>query len=619
MRDDDERPAGTARSSLRERVRYRFDNMLARGTWAALLLLGIATLAAVTVSGLLLRIFGVTFTENENVGWFEDTWQSLLRVMDTGTMAGDIGWGRRILALAVTIFGILVAGTLIGILAAGVDDRISRLRRGRSVVIESGHVVVLGPSDRIAPVVRELVRSGAGARGGIVVMADDDPADMRNEVRALVDVPRDDTLVFRSGDPTRPADLELVRLAAASKVIVVADVDDAAAVRTTLALLAATNDQADLPIIVETHDPATAASLTEAGGPRVLALATDDALARIAAYAVAHPGMAGVIAELTDPRSADLQVNEVPDVTGTAFRDLVLGARGSRPLGWFRADGTLLLNPPPDTPIGAGDRIVHLAVDDAPPTIVRPEQPAPNRAAPPPHPVTVEHLVVLGWSPLAARLVESWAGIASAGSTLEIVGDPEALPPDEVVARFGRVPVTLTPGDIDDLLAQQDQPRRPTVILMPAQGDPSSGEATDSATILRLMPLRRRLTAAGSNIRLMVELLDPDSTALVPPMGIDDHVMSREMAAQLIVQLAEQPARRRILAALHTPDRPSLRLVSAAELGLAGDHDMGEVVTVCESRGLLAIGLRRSGVVDLDPGSTTRALLAADDQIVVVD
>jgi hypothetical protein len=48
----------------------------------------------------------------------------MLRVLRPGTMAGDVGWGRRILALAVTLFGLLVAGTLIGVIAAVVEDRL---------------------------------------------------------------------------------------------------------------------------------------------------------------------------------------------------------------------------------------------------------------------------------------------------------------------------------------------------------------------------------------------------------------------------------------------------------------------------------------------------------------
>jgi hypothetical protein len=244
---------------------------------------------------------------------------------------------------------------------------------------------------------------------------------------------------------------------------------------------------------------------------------------------------------------------------------------------------------------------------------------APPRDAPPTHPATIEHLVVLGWSSLAERLVESWAQIASPDSTVEIIAEPGAVTSTDVAARFEGVSVTLSHGDIDDPLALADGRRTPTVVMLAAQGDPADGEETDAATILRLLPLRRRLDASGSPIRLMVELVDPDSTALLPTMGVDDYVMSREMAAQLLVQLAEEPARQTILGSLYPPTRPSLRLVPAGQLGLIGSHGMDDLVHTCEAVGLLAIGWRRRGAVALDPPPSMLVDLSEDDQIVVID
>ena len=68
--------------SLRARLRYRFDNVLARGTTAALAWLGLVTFAAVLFSAMLLTLFGVTFTGSGESGLVEDIWQSLLRILD---------------------------------------------------------------------------------------------------------------------------------------------------------------------------------------------------------------------------------------------------------------------------------------------------------------------------------------------------------------------------------------------------------------------------------------------------------------------------------------------------------------------------------------------------------
>ena len=187
---------------LRNRVRYRFDNLLSRGTWAVLVFLGATTLVVLIVSALLLALAGVTFGGSEGTSFLEDFWQSMLRAIDPGTMADDVGWGQRLLALLVTVFGILVAGTLIGIIASGVEQRVDEMQRGRSVVVESDHVLILGASSRLPVIVNQLTLAGQARRGNaIVVLADRDPRDMNEDVRALVQDTRRSRLVFRRGDP----------------------------------------------------------------------------------------------------------------------------------------------------------------------------------------------------------------------------------------------------------------------------------------------------------------------------------------------------------------------------------------------------------------------------------
>ena len=57
------RGSSAAAGGLRNRVRYRFDNLLSRGTWAVLLWLGAVTLLAVLVSSGLLAVFRVDLAE----------------------------------------------------------------------------------------------------------------------------------------------------------------------------------------------------------------------------------------------------------------------------------------------------------------------------------------------------------------------------------------------------------------------------------------------------------------------------------------------------------------------------------------------------------------------------
>lgn len=312
--------------SWRERIRYRFDNVLARGTVAALAWLGVVTFGAVLISATLLGVFGVTFTGEGDTGLVEDGWQSMMRLLDTGTMAGDVGWGRRILALLITLFGVLVAGTLIGIIAAGVEDRIDGMRRGRSTVIESGHLVILGGSSRIPVIIGQLVLANAGRDADtIVVLTQIDPTELRRAVMAAVPHHERTRVVYRFGDPRVRADLALTRAGRARGVIVLPDRDgdDVSVTHTVLALNAELGGVLELPIVVEVDDNTTAQRLVGACGPNVHPIVTAQAVARTAAFALRQRGLSKVVTELTDFRGCDIHLARRPELVGIRFDEIV--------------------------------------------------------------------------------------------------------------------------------------------------------------------------------------------------------------------------------------------------------------------------------------------------------
>jgi Trk K+ transport system NAD-binding subunit len=619
-------------SQARQRLRYRFDNLLARGTWATLLLLGLATLLAVGVSALALALFDVALSGSQGASFLEDFWQSLLRVLDTGTMAGDVGWGRRVLALGITLFGVLVAGTLIGVIAAGVEDRIERMRRGRSAVFESGHVVVLGASDRLPLLIRQLVLARQGNRDSvIVVMADGDPAVLQEDVRREANELRGSRLVFRSGDPTHPPDLELVRIDKADMVIVLADehAGDSRAIRTVVAVLAELGDSGSVPVVVELEEPASADSLARVYGNAVHPLVPSQAVARIAAFALREPGTGQVAMALLDDRGSDVHVTHVPSFEGRRFSDVLDAFPSARVIGIMRPGGDTELNPPPDTLFGASDRVVLISdSSDELPTFGTSDAPSLRSGGPPVPDLDLrqpdQHLLVWGWSGLGAYILGDWAGVAAPSSTLEVMLDRSLFDRGDVtLGGSGRSVETALAHDVTDLAARLDRaPRIDTILLCaprPDQGD----EAADSRTLLDLAAIRQMLGRRGEpDPRVIVELLDVENIPLANMPNPDDFVISEAIASQLIAQLAELPDRRRVFLALYAAEGASIHLVQAAELGLTGRQRAGDIYGAGQRAGVLPIGWRRPGAsVDrlvINPQRSQSVDLVDGDQIVVI-
>jgi voltage-gated potassium channel Kch len=606
--------------SLRERFRYRFDNVLARGTTAALAWLGIVTLAAVLFSAVLLTLFGVTFTGTGPSGLAEDTWQSLLRILDTGTMAGDVGWGRRILALLITLFGLLVAGTLIGIIAAGVEDRIDSMRRGRSTVIESGHLVILGGSTRIPVIIEQLVLANA-ERGPntIVVLSQTDPTELR---RAVVDAVPDQLrtrVVYRYGDPTVRADLALARISEARGVVVLPEQegDDVSVTQTVLALAAELGSLDELPVVVEVAEPTTAHRLVEACGPTMHPIVTAGAIAKTGAFALRHRGLSKVVNELTDFYGCDLHVANRPELRGRRFDEVVGRYRNARPLGIARPDGRFELNPPAESTFEDGDRLVVIAHDlERIEEVERPVRLHTGGRTELGAASVAEHILVVGWNPLGPDLLSGWAAAASSASTVQVAFDPRIIEPSDVVVPPLDLDVLVSP--VDEVSSLVLDPALTTMVVLGYTSIDTA--AADARTMLDVMHLRRRYSPGERTPRLVVQLLDDDHADLAVLTGPDDFLISSALGSQFIAQLIEQPERRAVLLALYGGDDASIRMIRCGRLDLVGTYTMVEIVAAAYAAGVLAIGWRHTadGSVVLNADADSSVTLTSDDELVVV-
>src|SRR5687768_6719009 len=135
------------RHSWSARLRYAFDNYMSRGTIALIVGLFAVSLLIILTVTVIVIISGTLRESAETSGldFAELFWRSLLRTLDPGTMGGDTGSIPFVLSmLLVTLGGIFIVATLIGVISTGIDAKLSELRKGHSKVLETNHTVILG-------------------------------------------------------------------------------------------------------------------------------------------------------------------------------------------------------------------------------------------------------------------------------------------------------------------------------------------------------------------------------------------------------------------------------------------------------------------------------------------
>ena len=300
-------PLSTSRAGRKGRVsnwvRARFDRTMDRGTSALIGWLGLASLVLIVVfSGL---TFLVAPQDNDaNGNFFYITWETMLRAIDSGTIGGDQHGSIPFLAmmLLVTIGGIFIVSTFIGVLTTGMNARVEALRKGRAPVIETGHAVILGWSEQVFTVVAELARANQGdKKSRVVIMADHDKVDMEDQIRARVGELGRTRVICRSGSPLKRADLNLVSLDTARSVIVLsppgedADID----VIKMLLLLQHREWRPNRPhVVAAMNRTENMAAARLAGGPHAQIVDADDIAVRLVVQSHRQAGLSTVCTDL---------------------------------------------------------------------------------------------------------------------------------------------------------------------------------------------------------------------------------------------------------------------------------------------------------------------------------
>ena len=105
-----ERMRKPAKVSTLTRLRYRFDNAMARGPLVVIAYLAGLSLLVMFVAAGIAVAANLTFAGGTKESFGEEFWQAMLRTLDSGSFAADTAWPTRIVALFVTLAGIFLAG-----------------------------------------------------------------------------------------------------------------------------------------------------------------------------------------------------------------------------------------------------------------------------------------------------------------------------------------------------------------------------------------------------------------------------------------------------------------------------------------------------------------------------
>jgi len=621
------RVLSTARQHpLRARLRYRFDSSLSKGPLALVAWLAGLTLMVALLGAVFLNIIRAAFGGSLDRSLPEDIWQALLRSIDTGTFASDSQWPTRVIALFITLSGIFLAGSLIGIIASAIDQRVENLRRGRSAVIESGHTLILGWSSRLPLIVRELVVANANAHNpSIVVLASEDKSDMEEQLRERVGSTENTRVVCRTGSPWKPDDLELVNMKGAKSIIVLAGSEgDAGVVKTILAVKTLDPEFLRAHVVAEFAHNDNARTIRAVTDGRVLTINSDHVVAEVTAQACHQGGLASVFQELLDFEGDEIYITAVPEVVGRPYGEALLAFDHCSLIGRFTHDGVVELNPDAESRFEEGDCVIAIAADDDQVRVTgfaHLDTPAPARPGDSAEPPI--RVLVVGWSSFGPKVLAEIDEFLSPGSFVEVAVDEDLVDVPEIAGidlQNAQLHVHATTAGPEDLLRLDDDEPFDQVIVLGYRVGMTVAEA-DAHTLLTLLTLRKLWPPDGVHRpRIVAELLDQSNVAIATTTGVDDFIVSDALTSLMIAQLSERAELQAVFDDLFDPEGAVVELRSAEALVPHDAVTFATVVAAAMAQGASAIGYRlaSTGRVVVNPPKSALIELGPDDQVLVV-
>jgi ion channel POLLUX/CASTOR len=622
------------------RLKYNFDNFVSRGSLAMISGLGVFTLIFILLFATILFIIGFHPDADSDFSFAESVWVNAIHTLDPGVVGNhEDNWLFRLFMMLVTILGLVIVSTLIGLISNGILTKIDELRKGRSFVIEKDHVLILGWSSKIFTIISELVIANENQkRGVIVILANMDKVDMEDEIRSKVLDTKNTQIICRTGNPIDVDDLYIAN-PFDTKSIIILDKDnensDSQIIKTIVAIV--TNPKrrkADYHITAEMEDRKNFEVAKMVGKNEVELILSDEIISRIMVQTSRQSGLSVVYIELMDFGGDEIYFVEEPSLVGKTFREILFAYEDSAIMGIQYADEKVEINPPMETIFKEGDRVIGITEDD---DTLRPNS---QEMYPfeenkiiytEPDPEEHEQILIIGWNDRARYIINELDNYVPKESHVKIVSkfaDPEPIIAN-LANKMNNITLEFEVMDTTDreTLLSMNLGKYHYIILLCYQNYFPIQEA-DAQTLITLLHLRNFTEKNGQKYKIVSEMLDMRNRQLADITSADDFIGSDKLISLMMSQVAENKYLMRVFEDLFDADGSEIYIKPAMEYVKVGEPI--NFYTVLESaarKNEVAIGYRivkearnsEEGYgVYVNPKKSEMFTLTKEDRIIVL-
>ncbi|MFC2131446.1 potassium transporter TrkA [Bacteroidota bacterium] len=627
------------KANLIERARYSFENTLSAGAFGLIGWLALITFAFALTIGIIISVGAITQTDQLELNFIEAFWQTLTRMLDPGTFGDDTGWAFRLIMLVMTVSGIFIVSVLIGIVTTAFRNKIDDLRKGHSKVLEKKHTLIIRWSPKIFTIISELVIANENYQGlSVVVLGDKDRMEMEYEIKSKISDFKTTRVICRTGKPLDLTDIEKVNPHDARSIIIISPEGpnpDTHVIKSVLALTNNPNRKKEpYHIVAEIKDEANIEAANVVGQGEVTYVLSFDVVSKVTAQTCRQSGLSVVYTELLDYDGDEIYFQEEPLLFGKTFKDALFAYEDSAIFGLQYSDGTVSVNPPMDTLINQGDKVIAISEDDDTVVIsdirdykIKPEV-ITNKTT---TPKQVEKTLFLGWNHKGIRIIKELDNYVAPGSEILIMAEFDNIDEDikELNSVIENQTVKFKYSNIT-YRSELDKNRVHTydhiIILSYTRG--MDLQEADAQTLICLLHLRNISEKYNKHLNIVSEMLDVRNQALAEVARADDFIVSDKLISLMLTQLSENKYLKYVFDDFFDAEGSEIYLKPIHDYIKAGvEMNFYTVLESAAQKGDAAIGYRISEFaydsneffgIRLNPKKSEKIVFKPEDKIIVL-
>ena len=482
---------------------------------------------------------------------------------------GDSNWLAKLTSIMGVLVGLILFSSMVAFITSVFEAKLDELRRGRSIVLEKDHTLILGFGDRILEVIRELIEANdSEPDAAIVILSDDDKEYMDNYIRDHILDFRTTRIITRSGIVTNINNLKKVMAKNAKSIIIInsaaswqpnaeKNLADALVLKSIMSIIAVCDGEKHPPIVCEIHSDRDRNLAQNISNGTVKALNEVSVLSRmIAQLAISRNGLSVVYGDMVgfDGNEFYFYRPEQGWSNGLTFKESINRFNNSTPMGIHTNEGKIILNPPKDMAVTGGDELIVFAEDDS--TIKYYDDPVyePKIDSIPTVKTNLAHQRVglLNWTTKTKIIVEKLCTYLPNESELEVfvsaLNDEMENAKQSLAKSYPKIKISIKVIDFNELKELEFiNPLSFDSILILSPGG-STIEEMDAYVISLLIRIRQILLASidGKNKnhklpKLITEVMDSENIDIILNSGVEDFMVSNQFVSQIMAQVSEEP------------------------------------------------------------------------------